>query len=67
MLSILSYAEIIEHCCSLLWAFSVSNWEHPVLQGIIAISSLSLLQWMQDCYLQYVILLNEDHTPQTIS
>nr|QDH09125.1 MTAp [Tetrahymena shanghaiensis] len=69
MLSLLTVAELFELPFSLLWAFSVSkgSWEHPVLQGIIGVTSLSVLQWMMDCYQQSCILINSDSTPPTRS
>nr|QDH09133.1 MTAYp [Tetrahymena americanis] len=69
MLSLLTVAELFELPFSLLWAFSVSkgSWEHPVLQGMIGVTSLSVLQWMLDCYQQSCILINSDSTPPTSS
>nr|QDH09127.1 MTAXp [Tetrahymena pigmentosa] len=69
MLSLLTVAELFELPFSLLWAFTVSkgSWEHPVLQGMIGVTSLSVLQWMLDCYQQSCILIDSDSTPPTSS
>nr|QDH09113.1 MTAp [Tetrahymena pyriformis] len=68
-LCLLSVVEVVEMPYILFWAYSASegDLEHPVLQSLICVCSLSVILWIIDTSLLFSLLVNKQKTPITCS